>query len=109
MTIECGTDLVGELERTPGTVLVDSLGPWLAAWPAPGPDVEQLCAALVARADYTIIVSEEVGLGVHPSTTLGREFRDALGELNQAIASVASEVLLVIAGRVLPLQPGDIS
>ena len=107
VTVECGEDLAGQLERTPGTVLVDSLGPWLAAWSIPGPGVEALCNVLVARADDTIIVSEEVGLGVHPSTTLGREFRDALGELNQAIASVADEVLFVIAGRVLPLQSGD--
>jgi adenosylcobinamide kinase/adenosylcobinamide-phosphate guanylyltransferase len=107
VTIECEEDLAGVLERTPGTVLVDSLGPWLAAWSAPGPDVERLCAVLVGRADDTIIVSEEVGLGVHPSTTMGREFRDALGELNQAVASVADEVLFVIAGCVLRLEPGD--
>lgn len=109
VTVECGDDLADVLERTLGTVLVDSLGPWLAALPAAGPDVEALCAVLVARADDTIIVSDEVGLGVHPSTALGREFRDALGELNQAIAAVAGEVLLVVAGRVLPLQSRDFS
>ena len=50
-------------------------------------------------------MSEEVGLGVHPSTEAGRHFRDALGELNRAVADIADEVLLVIAGRVLPLDP----
>jgi len=106
VTVECDGDLRGVLEQTSGTVLVDSLGPWLAAMPNLSTDVGALCAVLVARAGDTIVVSDEVGLGVHPSTALGRAFRDALGELNQAIASVADEVLLVVAGRVLPLQSG---
>ena len=40
---------------------------------------------------------------VHPPTAAGRAFVDALGSLNQAVAVVAGEVLLVVAGRVLPL------
>jgi len=51
------------------------------------------------------VVSEEVGLGVHPATEDGRRFRDALGELNQSVAAVADEVLLVVAGRTLRLDP----
>jgi len=50
-----------------------------------------------------VIVSEEVGLGVHPMTETGRRFADALGLLNQAVADVADQVLLAIAGRALPL------
>ena len=53
----------------------------------------------------TVVVSEEVGLGVHPSTAAGQQFRDALGELNQAVAGVADEVVLVVAGRALRLEP----
>ena len=49
------------------------------------------------------MVSDEVGLGVHPSTEVGRAFRDALGLVNQAVAAVADEVLLVVAGRALVL------
>ena len=52
----------------------------------------------------TVVVSEEVGLGVHPSSELGRHFRDALGSLNQAVAAVADHVLLVVAGRALRLD-----
>lgn len=107
VTVECEGDLADVLERTPGTVLVDSLGPWVASLTSFELDVDALCAVLVARSDDTIIVSDEVGMGVHPSTQFGREFRDALGELNQAIASIADNVLFVIAGRVLPLQPGE--
>jgi adenosylcobinamide kinase/adenosylcobinamide-phosphate guanylyltransferase len=45
-----------------------------------------------------------VGLGVHPSSAVGREFRDALGQLNRTVADQADEVLLVVAGRVLRLD-----
>ena len=51
-----------------------------------------------------MVVSEEVGLSVHPSTALGRRFRDALGSVNQAVAACADDVLLVVAGRVLRLE-----
>lgn len=106
-TIECGDDLASVLQTTSGTVLVDSLGPWLASLPEMRPDPDALTAALLARHGDTIIVSEEVGLGVHPETPLGREFRDALGTLNQAIARVSDHVLLVVAGRVLSLPKDE--
>lgn len=104
VTVECGADLAHTLATLDGVVLIDSLGPWLAGAPAMAPDVEALCAALRARAGDTILVSEEVGLGVHPSSAAGREFRDALGALNQAVARVADDVLFVVAGRVLSLR-----
>src|SRR3546814_13015836 len=54
-----------------------------------------LVAALVGRDGDTVLVSEEVGLGVHPSSELGRRFRDQLGTVNVAVAEAADEVLLV--------------
>jgi len=41
---------------------------------------------------------------VHPSTEVGRRFRDVLGELNQRVAALADKAILVVAGRVLPLE-----
>src|SRR3712207_9219476 len=63
-----------------------------------------LCRALTDRGGDTVVVSEEVGLGVHPPTSAGRRFSDALGALNQSVAAVADRVLLVVAGRVLALD-----
>ena len=103
-TVEAGPDLLGALAATAGTVLIDALGTWLAAGPRLTVDAAGLCAALVARPDPTVVVSEEVGLGVHPCTEAGRRFRDVLGELNSAVAEVAGEVLLVVAGRALRLE-----
>lgn len=108
-TVEAGPDLPGLLRDLSGTVLVDALGPWVAATPDMDIDVASLCDALRGREGNTIVVSEEVGLGVHPTTARGRRFADVLGTLNQAVADVADAVWLVIAGRVLPLRdPPDV-
>jgi adenosyl cobinamide kinase/adenosyl cobinamide phosphate guanylyltransferase len=107
VTVEAGTDLPAVLAGLDGTVLVDSLGTWVAGFPDLAPDGPALARSLHERqhrwAD-TIVVSEEVGLGVHAETPAGRRFADELGALNRAVADVSDRVLLVVAGRVLPLD-----
>ncbi len=105
-TAEAGADLVGVLARLDGSVLVDSLGTWVAGRPDFAVDTPELCGLLQTRkaTASTVVVSEEVGLGVHPYTAAGGRFRDALGLLNQAVADIADDVLLVVAGRALRLD-----
>ena len=50
-----------------------------------------------------MVVSNEVGLGVHPETALGMRYRDLLGRVNQHWAAVADTSLLLVAGRALTL------
>ncbi|CAB4819464.1 MAG: adenosylcobinamide kinase/adenosylcobinamide phosphate guanyltransferase [Actinobacteria bacterium] len=108
VTVECGADLARTLTRLPpGAVLVDSLGTWLAAHHDFVADVPALVTALAARTGTTVVVSEEVGLAVHPGTELGRLFVDALGHLNQAVAAIAHDVALVVAGRTMWLPPDE--
>ncbi len=102
-TVEA-TDLVAAVGAATGTLLVDSLTAWVAGAGELAVDVDGLCRAVTARMDDVVLVSDEVGLGVHPSTVAGRRFRDALGLVNQAVAEVADEVLLVVAGRALHLD-----
>ncbi len=89
------------LDGTDGVVLVDSLGTWLTAHDDLAADVAGLAAAVARRRDPTILVSEEVGLAVHPPSELGRRYVDALGTLNAEVAAAVDRVLLVVAGRVL--------
>jgi adenosyl cobinamide kinase/adenosyl cobinamide phosphate guanylyltransferase len=103
-TLEEPHDLAGALSTVTGTVLVDGLGTWIANAPDFAADVEGLCAALQGRNAATIVVSDEVGLSVHPPTEAGRHFADALGECNQAVARVADRVILVVAGRTLEIE-----
>ena len=51
-----------------------------------------------------IVVTNEVGLGVVPSSSLGRAYRDALGRVNSLVASRADKVYLMAAGLALELK-----
>ncbi|MDA8314116.1 MAG: bifunctional adenosylcobinamide kinase/adenosylcobinamide-phosphate guanylyltransferase [Actinomycetota bacterium] len=101
--VRSSAELPGVLARLDGLALVDSLGTWVASAPDLVVDDRALLAALRERSGSTVVVSEEVGLAVHPPTPAGRAFVDALGHLNQAVAALAGRVLLVVAGRVLEL------
>jgi adenosylcobinamide kinase / adenosylcobinamide-phosphate guanylyltransferase len=103
-TVEAGAGLVDHLAGVQGPALIDSLGTWVAGAPGFAVDCDRLCRVLEGRSGDTVVVSEEVGLGVHPSSASGRHFRDALGVLNQAVARIADDVLLVVAGRALHLE-----
>ena len=96
-------ELPAVLRRVRGVVLLDSLGTWVASTPEMAVDAGALTAALQARTGPTVVVSEEVGLAVHPPTAAGRAFTDALGSLNQAVAGIAGRAVLVVAGRILEL------
>lgn len=53
-----------------------------------------------------ILVTNEVGLGIIPGDALTREYRDLAGIMNQRVAAVAGEVVLVVCGLPLVLK-GD--
>jgi adenosylcobinamide kinase/adenosylcobinamide-phosphate guanylyltransferase len=46
----------------------------------------------------TIIVSNEVGLGIVPKNKLARNFRDIAGKVNQLVANAADEVFFSVSG-----------
>lgn len=103
-TVEPGEQLRSAVVAVVGTLLIDGLGAWVAARPDFDVDIAGLCRVVTARGGDTVIVSDEAGLGVHPTSDAGRRFRDALGEVNQAVAAIADDVLLVVAGRTLRLE-----
>jgi adenosylcobinamide kinase/adenosylcobinamide-phosphate guanylyltransferase len=53
----------------------------------------------------SIIVSNEVGLGVVPAYRIARIYRDILGRANQLLARAADEVYLMVAGIPLRIKP----
>ncbi len=108
-TVECGPDLASALNEVRGTALVDSLGSWVAATPDFGADPNPLLDVVRRRAGSTVLVTEEVGLSVHPPTELGRRFADALGTLNTAVVAIADRALLCVAGRAVTLDPGAVA
>ena len=105
-TVEAPLALPEAIGAAEGVVLVDCLTLWLTNLMLGEHDVAtasaRLIEALRAASAPVILVSNEVGQGIVPETPLGRAFRDAAGRLNQAVAAVASEVTLAVAG--LPLR-----
>lgn len=51
-----------------------------------------------------LIVSNEIGMGVHAETEMGRKFTDLQGWMNQYIASRAATVLLMVSGIPLTVK-----
>lgn len=64
-----------------------------------------LSHALVSRPSPTLVITNEVGLGIVPDTELGRRYRDVLGRYNRRLAERAETALFVAAGRATPLLP----
>ena len=67
-------------------------------------ETEALISAIAASRATVIAVSNEIGLGLVPSTPLGRSFRDAQGRLKQRFAEAAGMVTFIAAGLPLSLK-----
>ena len=65
-------------------------------------EAEALRDAALAHPGTVVVVTNEVGMGVHPPTSLGRWYRDALGRANALLAAAADEVVLLVSG--IPLR-----
>lgn len=96
-------------------VVVDCLTLWLSNLLLDGLDqravearVRELCELLEARKQHTILVSNEVGLGIVPDNALARTFRDLAGTAHQWLGSVADEVYVGVFGQLLRLKPGPV-
>jgi adenosylcobinamide kinase/adenosylcobinamide-phosphate guanylyltransferase len=65
---------------------------------------DRFCASLRSVKSSVVLVSNEVGSSVVPAYPSGRMFRDLLGEINQRVAAVADNVVLMVAGLPLLLK-----
>ena len=115
-TLEEPYDVVAACESLEGrvdVVVLDCVTLWVANLLLRGDVETSILAAADALAGYfaerrfsLIIVSNEVGAGLHPPTEVGLQFRDALGGVNQRIAAAADRVRYMVAG--LPMVIKDL-
>jgi adenosylcobinamide kinase / adenosylcobinamide-phosphate guanylyltransferase len=107
---------VGLLDAVDGVeddayVVLDCLTLWVSNAIEAGASGEQieaeartLSSILAGRPGSSVVVSNEVGLGIVPANALARTYRDVLGRVNASFAAGAARSLLVVAGRGLPLE-----
>jgi len=83
------------------TLLVSNL---LQAGRPVQPEIDALVQWRTQSGARLIAVTNEVGLGVVPDNVLARQYLDALGLANQALAAAADEVILMVAGLAVAIK-----
>lgn len=112
-TVEEPLDIARVISSPPSRcdgIVVDCLTIWMSnvmikeGESAAPKRVRELIAAVRKCPVPLFLVSNEVGMGIVPHSELGREFRDASGRMNQAVAQEADEVQMIVAGLPLVLK-----
>jgi adenosylcobinamide kinase/adenosylcobinamide-phosphate guanylyltransferase len=115
-TLECEVELASLGTELAGQVaVIDCVTLWLSNYFADlGVDVERCLDSARAQIDALtridatlIIVSNELGQGLHAPTEVGRKFTDLSGLVNQHIAARADNVAWMIAGIPLYVKGRD--
>lgn len=111
-TVEEPHDFTSTIEDAPADamLIVDCITLWVSnlMWRGDSDaDVErrarQLAERLTRISAHVVLVTNEVGLGIHPETELGRRYRDLLGRVNQILVSASDRALFMVSGRALVL------
>lgn len=108
-TVEEPTDVATVLRQYANVpVLLDCLTLWLTNLLLDEQDIaaatQSLLNSLSDRTAPTVMVGNEVGLGIVPESPLGRRFRDEAGRLHQRLAERVGKVVFVAAGLPLVLK-----
>lgn len=59
---------------------------------------------LAKKEAFLILISNEIGMGMHADTEAGRKFSDLQGWINQYIAAAADEVIFMVSGIPLTIK-----
>ncbi|GAB3659263.1 bifunctional adenosylcobinamide kinase/adenosylcobinamide-phosphate guanylyltransferase [Echinicola sediminis] len=103
---------LGQLDIKDKTVVMDCVTLWLTNWYVDTKNDVDACLAsckeellqLFKNAQYgtLIIISNEIGMGLHAQTEVGRKFTELQGWINQFIAQKADKATFIVSG--LPIQ-----
>lgn len=113
-TVEAPIGLAESLTSLPpcDVVVIDCLTLWLSNLLLEKRSVEEILEevdlvirALQERRFHALLVTNEVGMSVHPPTALGRAFVEVCGWAHQRVARVADEIYLAVLGAVVRIRP----
>lgn len=95
-------------------VVIDCVTLWLTNFFMDFDNDIDLCLAefkmeldkLLGLSGTFIIISNELGMGMHADTAIGRQFADLQGWANQYVAKKADEAVFMVSGLPLSLKSG---
>jgi adenosyl cobinamide kinase/adenosyl cobinamide phosphate guanylyltransferase len=116
-TLEEPTDIVGALGRlgeSRADLIIDDLTFWVSnllfgEGMTPGEvlsEAERAAKILEGRAGESIVVTNEIGMGIVPPEEATRSFRVAAGDVNRIFAAHAYQVHLVVSGVPVTIKGG---
>lgn len=68
-------------------------------------EVDRLTTVLKERRFDAILVTNEVGMSIHPATELGRAFVEVVGFAHQRLSGVTDNLYLAVLGVVTEIRP----
>lgn len=94
------------------TVVIDCVTLWLTNFFMDYEnDLEQSLIAFKKEINYLsqltgtfLIISNEIGMGLHADTEVGRKFTDLQGWANQYVAAIADEAIFMVSGLPMYLK-----
>ena len=117
-TVEAPLDAAERLavEAEADVVVLDCLTLWLSNLLLRGDAegeilarVNGLIEMLRRKPFHSILITNEVGMGVVPESSLGRAFRDLCGRAHQSVAAVADEIYFGALGTLIRLKPAPLA
>jgi adenosylcobinamide kinase/adenosylcobinamide-phosphate guanylyltransferase len=101
--------------ETHDVVVVDCLTLWLSNLLCAGTEeadvrtrIGEFVAVVARRRMHTLVITNEVGMGIVPDTPLGRIFRDLAGIAHQWLSRESDRVYAGMLGTMMRLKPAPV-
>lgn len=104
---------LSEIDFSGKVALIDCVTLWLTNFFVDTKNDVELCLEeakkeielVLQQEDITlIIITNEIGMGVHAATHVGRKFTELQGWMNQYLAKKADKVVLMVSGIPVPIK-----
>ncbi|MCO6164054.1 bifunctional adenosylcobinamide kinase/adenosylcobinamide-phosphate guanylyltransferase [Flavobacterium sp. NRK F7] len=104
---------LSEIDFSEKVALIDCVTLWLTNFFVDTKNDVEACLELAKKEielilkqkDITvIIITNEIGMGVHAATHIGRKFTELQGWMNQYLAKKADKVVLMVSGIPVPIK-----
>ena len=99
---DVGKALKEAAEKKADLIVIDCVTLWVTNMMLDNMNVDDFVENLISELKKiditTVMVTNEVGLGVVPEAKLARDYRDLLGKVNQRLAKISTDVLFMVSG-----------